>query len=112
MAAELIARPKVGEARHELHRQPARPGTGSIRRRCMNAVIRKACALLALLVFALQAQAAGSERLSLDQGWLFHRGEVVIPPLKGHGASYHNGKTNGAPGAAAADYDDSSWRRL
>src|SRR5687768_13818195 len=90
----------------------ARPAAGRIGRPCVNAVIRKAFALLALLVLALPAQAAGSERLSLDQGWLFHRGDVAVPPLKGHGASYHNGKTNGSPGAAAADYDDSDWRRL
>lgn len=78
----------------------------------MNAVIRGAFALLALVVLALPAQAAGRERLSLDQGWLFHRGDVAVPPIKGHGPSYHNGKANGTPGAAAADHDDSGWRRL
>ncbi|XHS77386.1 beta-galactosidase GalA [Burkholderiaceae bacterium UC74_6] len=68
--------------------------------------------LLALSLSTPPAQAAGRERLSLDSGWLFHRGEVAIPVVKGHGMSYHNGKANGAWGAAAADFDDSAWRRL
>lgn len=72
---------------------------------------------LCLLVMALatgsaSASTAGRERLSLDHGWLFHRGDVPMPPIKGHGMSYHNGKANGAWGAAAADFDDSGWRRL
>ncbi|HEV6967437.1 beta-galactosidase GalA [Roseateles sp.] len=65
-----------------------------------------------LLVLALPAQAAGRERLSLDAGWLFHRGEVAMPAIKGHGMSYQNGKANNGWGAAAADFDDSAWRRL
>lgn len=73
---------------------------------------RWAAPLLAVLMIALPVQAAGRERLSLDRGWLFHRGEVAMPVVKGHGMSYHNGKANGAWGAAAADFDDSSWRRL
>jgi beta-galactosidase len=68
--------------------------------------------LLALLAAGSTAFAADRERLSLDPGWLFHRGEVPAPPIKGHGMSYHNGKANGAVGAAAADFDDSGWRRL
>lgn len=67
---------------------------------------------LALLALVLPAQAAGRERLSLDQGWLFHRGDVPMPVVKGHGMSYHNGKTNGAWGAAGSEFDDSGWRRL
>ncbi|HJV71153.1 beta-galactosidase GalA [Ideonella sp.] len=78
----------------------------------MHPLIRRACALLALLTFALPALAASRERLSLDTGWLFHLGEVPAPPVKGHGMSYHNGKANGAWGAASADFDDSGWRRL
>ncbi|MGM9489289.1 beta-galactosidase GalA [Ideonella sp. YS5] len=77
----------------------------------MNPVIRLMGALLALLMFAMPALAS-RDRLSLDQGWLFHLGEVSAPPVKGHGMSYFNGKANGAGGAAAADYDDSGWRRL
>lgn len=71
--------------------------------------------IAAWLLAALAASsvfAAGRERLSLDPGWLFHLGDVPVPPIKGHGSSYHNGKANGAWGAAAADFDDSGWRRL
>jgi beta-galactosidase len=72
-----------------------------------------AAAWLAMLLLGVQvAQAAGHERLSLDAGWLFHRGDVPMPPIKGHGMSYHNGKANNGWGAAAADFDDSAWRRL
>ncbi|MCE4557805.1 beta-galactosidase GalA [Pelomonas cellulosilytica] len=75
---------------------------------------RWATALLLLLAlgFAGGAQAAGRERLSLDEGWLFHRGDVPMPAIKGHGMSYQNGKANNGWGAAAADFDDSGWRRL
>lgn len=69
-------------------------------------------ALLTLQAFTLPALAAGRERLSLDAGWLFHLGDLPAPPIKGHGMSYHNGKANGTFGAAAADFDDSGWRRL
>ncbi|HEY9022823.1 MAG TPA: beta-galactosidase GalA [Burkholderiaceae bacterium] len=58
------------------------------------------------------AEAASRERLSLDAGWLFHRGDVAMPTVKGHGMSYNGGKANGAGGAAAADFDDSTWRHL
>lgn len=34
--------------------------------------------LLLALVLAGSANAAGRERLSLDNGWLFHRGDVQI----------------------------------
>ena len=78
----------------------------------MGALIGRAVALLALAAFALPALAASRERLSLDAGWLFHLGEVSAPGVKGHGASYNNGKSNGASGAAADDFDDSDWRRL
>jgi beta-galactosidase len=75
--------------------------------------IRTSLIALCLLALAtLNATAASRERLSLDQGWLFHRGDVPMPAVKGHGMSYHNGKANGTWGAAAADFDDSGWRRL
>ncbi len=68
--------------------------------------------LLLLLSAAAPALAADRERLSLDTGWLFHRGDVPEPPIQGHGASYHQAKAGGAAGAAAPDFDDSAWRRL
>ena len=61
----------------------------------MKPVIRLIATLLALATFACPVLAA-RERLSLDSDWLFHRGEVAAPPVKGHGMSYHNGTANGA----------------
>lgn len=51
-------------------------------------------------------------RLSLDNGWRFHHGDVPFPEIKGHGASYSNAKAGKASGAAASDYDDTDWRLL
>ena len=71
-----------------------------------------AVGLLAGLLSTGSAFAASRERLSLDQGWLFHLGDVQMPGVTGHGMSYQNGKANGGWGAAEADFDDSDWRRL
>ena len=68
--------------------------------------------LMVLLAVASLAEASPRERLSLDQGWLFHLGDVPTPPIKGHGASYNSAKAGGVTGAAAVDFDDSGWRRL
>jgi beta-galactosidase len=46
------------------------------------------------------------ERLSLDPAWLFHAGDVPMPELRGHYASYMNAKAGTAWGAAAPDIDD------
>lgn len=73
---------------------------------------RLLCLLWALATCCAQASAGERERLSLDQGWLFHLGEVPTYPVKGHGSSYYNGKADGSWGAARADFDDSGWRRL
>jgi beta-galactosidase len=52
------------------------------------------------------------ERLSLDLGWRFHRGDVpVTPPHTGDG-TYASTKAGAAPGAAALYYNDSAWREL
>lgn len=55
---------------------------------------------------------AARERLSLDQGWLFHLGDVPFPEIKGQAASYENAKAGRAWGAAAPEADDSDWRSL
>ena len=68
--------------------------------------------LLGFAVLVAPAMAGSRERLSLDEGWLFHLGEVPAPPIKGHGMSYGSAKAGSAGGAAAADFDDSAWRRL
>jgi hypothetical protein len=49
------------------------------------------------------------ERLSLDPGWLFHAGDLPMPELRGHYASYMNAKAGTAWGAAAPDFDDGNW---
>lgn len=50
------------------------------------------------------------EVLSLDKGWRFHQGDIPFPVIKGHAATYENAKAGRASGAAATDYDDSSWQ--
>ena len=71
-----------------------------------------AATLLAAVFTAGNASAGTRERLSLDEGWLFHLGDVVAPAARGHGMSYGGAKAGNAGGAAATDYDDSGWRRL
>ncbi|MFL6698745.1 MAG: beta-galactosidase GalA [Vitreoscilla sp.] len=81
----------------------------------MNSKIRTTrllCLVWALAACGGHAAAGERERLSLDQGWLFHLGEVPTDPVRGHGSSYYNGKADGSWGAATADFDDSGWRRL
>jgi beta-galactosidase len=51
-----------------------------------------------------------SERLSLDKGWRFHLGDIPFPVITGHEASYANAKAGKAWGAAAPEFDDTSWR--
>ena len=59
-----------------------------------------------------KAGAVAEERLSLDQGWRFHLGDIPFPVISGHGMSYSNAKAGRAWGAAAPDFDDSDWRAL
>lgn len=51
-------------------------------------------------------------RLLLDRGWRFHLGDVPMPEIKGHQASYENAKAGAAHGAAAMTFDDSDWREI
>jgi beta-galactosidase len=73
-----------------------------------------ALALLAgsCLVGRARAGAASRERLSLDQGWRFHLGDIPMPVLKTQSESYQSAKAGKAWGAAAAEYSDIDWRRL
>lgn len=48
----------------------------------------------------------------MDHGWRFHRGDIPFPVVSGHGESYQNAKAGRAGGAAAPDFDDTSWRVL
>ena len=54
------------------------------------------------------------ERLLMDQGWRFHRGEIPFPEAKIHGEAYNWGwsKTGAFKGAADARFDDSAWRNV
>ncbi|MBI3728850.1 MAG: glycoside hydrolase family 2 protein [Burkholderiales bacterium] len=56
--------------------------------------------------------ASGRERLSLDRGWLFHLGDIPMPDIVGHSATYGNAKAGNAQGAAGTKYNDSDWRKL
>ena len=52
------------------------------------------------------------ERLSLDLGWRFHRGDILAPMPHSGDQSYASTKAGAAGGAAALRYDDSRWRKL
>ncbi|MHC0441068.1 beta-galactosidase GalA [Flavobacterium sp. 3-210] len=68
-----------------------------------------------LSVFSFAQSASPSiqrEKLSLDNGWRFHLGDIPFPEVKGHLESYFNAKAGKAGGAAASDYDDTNWRTL
>ena len=61
---------------------------------------------------AASAPAPGRERLSLDQGWLFHPGDIPFPVVQGHDETYQSTKAGRAPGAASPEFDDTIWRQL
>jgi beta-galactosidase len=52
------------------------------------------------------------ERLSLDLGWRFHRGDIVTSPPHSGDQTYASTKAGAAAGAASLRYDASSWREL
>ncbi|MES2037634.1 MAG: beta-galactosidase GalA [Pseudomonadota bacterium] len=75
------------------------------------------CVISALVLISLLSTAPafaepGRERLSLDRGWLFHLGDIPMPDIVGHSATYGNAKAGNAQGAAATKYNDSDWRKL
>lgn len=49
------------------------------------------------------------ERLAMDWGWKFHRGDIELPYPQ-TGETYGYTKAGAAPGPAGAKYDDSNWR--
>jgi beta-galactosidase len=61
---------------------------------------------------AATPEATARERLSLDQGWRFHRGDIPFPVVSGHMASYNNAKAGTAQGAAAIQYQDGDWAQV
>ena len=58
------------------------------------------------------ASSSGREELLLDRGWLFHEGDIPFPAILGHQMSYNNAKAGTSWGAAAPDFDDSSWKQV
>nr|NUR37341.1 glycoside hydrolase family 2 protein [Sphingomonas sp.] len=52
------------------------------------------------------------DRLSFDEGWRFHRGDVALPYPHSGDETYQYTKAGAAPGAAGIKYDDSGWRML
>ena len=52
------------------------------------------------------------ERLSLDLGWRFHRGDIAMPVPHTGDQSYASTKAGAAGGAAGLRYDDTAWRQL
>jgi len=52
------------------------------------------------------------QRLTLNKGWRFHKGDIPFPEIKGQEMSYDNAKAGTSWGAAAPNYDDSDWRLL
>ena len=52
------------------------------------------------------------ERLLLDDGWRFYRGDIVLRKPRGDAETYASTKAGAAGGAAGRTFDDSAWRTL
>lgn len=73
-----------------------------------------------LLVANLAAEEAFRERLSLDENWRFHLGDIARDScpggqgvnLYGPDITYHGAKAGCAWGAAARGYDDKGWKQV
>jgi beta-galactosidase len=50
--------------------------------------------------------------LALNRGWLFHEGDVAVPPVRGNDETYAATKAGNAQGAANVDFDDSAWNQV
>jgi len=64
------------------------------------------------LIAGLASAAAPRERVTLDYGWRFNRGDIPFPVITGHNASYKHAKAGTAEGAAAMKFDDAKWRAV
>ena len=68
-----------------------------------------------LLLFSLASQGGDQpigQHLCLDMGWRFHLGDILMPKPVDHTSTYLSGKAGRAGGAAAINFDDSTWRLL
>jgi beta-galactosidase len=60
----------------------------------------------------VNSTSSAHQRLTLNKGWRFHKGDIPFPEIKGQEMSYDNAKAGTSWGAAAPNYDDSDWRLL
>ena len=51
-------------------------------------------------------------RIGFDRGWLFHEGDIPVPPATTHEETYLRAKAGNARGAAAMAFDDSDWQAV
>ncbi|MET3126631.1 beta-galactosidase [Arcicella rosea] len=69
--------------------------------------------LLLLLILSWKGEGqTTSEKLSLDKGWKFFKGDIPFPIVKGHRESYNNAKAAGATAAASANFNDKTWQSI
>lgn len=78
---------------------------------CVKTLFILSALVLCNLSYA-QEKTAFREVFSLDKGWRFYKGDIPFPVIKGHNETYRHTKAGCASGAAATDYDDTSWRML
>lgn len=52
------------------------------------------------------------EKFSLDRDWKFHKGDIPMPEINSHTATYMASKAGGALGAASPDYSTDSWETV
>lgn len=50
------------------------------------------------------------QKLSLNKGWRFYKGDIAFPVITGQGMTYESAKAGKSWGAAAPGYDDTDWR--
>ena len=70
------------------------------------------CGPISAELRAASPEIGSRERISLDEGWRFHRGDIAFPIITGHNDSYNNAKAGTARGAAAMNYADSDWPKV
>lgn len=78
----------------------------------IKAILLVAFSLLQTILFAASNSSSAREVLNFDKGWRFHLGDIAFPVITGHSVTYQSAKAGKAWGAAAPEYDDTSWRVL
>jgi beta-galactosidase len=75
-------------------------------------VLLSVLVLLQASLFAQNNTPIGREKLTLDKGWRFYKGDIEFPVITGHSVTYQSAKAGKAWGAAAPEYDDAAWSIL